>query len=58
MDCKGLSMGLAGRVWVFGQGRRDSDIEFGVREFGVRDFVPPLSEFGVRELGVGDFVPL
>ncbi len=30
-DCKGMSLGLAGRVWVFGQGRRDSDIEFGVR---------------------------
>lgn len=34
-DCKGLSLGLAGRVWVFGQGRRDSDIEFGVRKLEV-----------------------
>lgn len=39
-DCKGLSLGLAGRVWVFGQGKRDSDIEFGVRELEVRGFAP------------------
>lgn len=40
MDCKGL----ASRVWVFGQGRRDSDLELVVS--------------GVRELRVGVFVPL
>lgn len=39
-DCKGLSLGLAGRVWVFGQGKRDSDIEFGVKELEVGGFAP------------------
>lgn len=37
-DCKGLSLGLDGRVWDFGQGRRDSDIEFGVRKLEVGFF--------------------
>ncbi len=56
-DCKGLSLGLAGRVWVFGQGRRDSDIEFGVRKLEVFFFDSFWSEFGFREsviLELGD----
>lgn len=38
VDCKGLSLGFVGRVRVLGQCGRDSDIEFGDREFGVGDF--------------------
>lgn len=58
MDCKGLSLGLDGRVRVFGQGRRDSDIGIGVKELGVGDFEPLSFELGVNELVVGFLVPL